>query len=274
MRRQCRDPKGEAGAGQGAAPLPAWGSWGLGSGVMVGQAMPAGHGGEPGMAPGSAAEPWPGAQGVCSGEDPSVPGGGEGWSPAGSGACGDGAVLCCSSRRVGGVVPVEPVLGDLRARGQDQDAAVRGPAARRESLRGPRAAGQALQYRELPRSVPSSPLAPPSFPPGNARTRHRPRARAVLPARGCGACEGRVAPPWGAGTARGCCDVGCTLLSPLETPMESRLRRPCRGAPVLAAGRRRDEPGDHGGATSFPPRLPWLTSPRQAQRWHRGGTGT
>lgn len=56
---------------------------------------------------------------------------------------------------------MEPVLGDLRARGQDQDAAVRGPAARRESLRGPRAAGQALQYRDLPGSVPlPSPPAP------------------------------------------------------------------------------------------------------------------
>lgn len=72
------------------------------------------------------------------------------------------AVLCCSSRCVAGVVPVEPVLGDLRARGQDQDAALRGLAAPREGLRGPRAAGQALQYRELPGSVPPPPHAPPS----------------------------------------------------------------------------------------------------------------
>lgn len=68
------------------------------------------------------APPWsPGHKGSATGRTP-VAGGGRGCH--GTGVCGDGSVLCCSSRRMGGLVPVEPVLSDLRARGQDQDAAV------------------------------------------------------------------------------------------------------------------------------------------------------
>lgn len=135
-----------------------------------------------------------------------------------------GAVLCCSSRRVGGVVPVEPVLGDLRARGQDQDAAVRGPAARRESLRGPRAAGQALQYRELPGSVHPSPLL--LLPLGNARGWHWPGARTTLLAWGCGALRDGWHRHGDLGQPMGAWDMGCTLLALLET---SQLCWPCWG---------------------------------------------
>lgn len=223
--------------------------------------------------PGSAAEPWRGARGVCNGQDPSVPAGGGGcWSPAGPGACGDGAVLCCSSRRVGGVVPVEPVLGDLRARGQDQDAAVRGPAARRESLRGPRAAGQALQYRELPGSVPSSPPAPPS--PRQCQETAPAESQGRAPSAGLQRCEGWVAPPWGPGTAHG--HMGAVTWGASSCP---RWTPRWRASSIGHAGGssschgQGNKPGVHGGAGSFPPHFLCLVSPWQAQRWHWGGTG-
>lgn len=122
-----------------------------------------------------------------------------------------GAVLCCSSRRVGGVVPVEPVLGDLRPRGQDQDAAVRGPAARRESLRGPRAAGQALQYCELPRSVLPSPSAPSSFPPRECQEMAPAKSQGPCSRHGAVLLQGMVDTPMGTRDspwACGCCDMG------------------------------------------------------------------
>lgn len=122
-----------------------------------------------------------------------------------------GAVLCCSSRRVGGVVPVEPVLGDLRPRGQDQDAAVRGPAARRESLRGPRAAGQALQYCELPRSVLPSPSAPSSFPPRECQEMAPAKSQGPCSWHGAVVLQGMGDTPMGTRDspwACGCCDMG------------------------------------------------------------------
>lgn len=183
------------------------------------------------------------------------------------GPCRDGAVLCCSSRRVGGVVPVEPVLGDLRARGQDQDAAVRGPAARRESLRGPRAAGQALQYRDLPGSVPLPPSPPaPSRPrPQPWDGRGKPRAGEPGLCSRCGGCSGArdgrygrcgtATGTWHSPGAQGGDGTGCTLLPLWRTSSAGHSGGP--GAPatgrrgqswgVLAAGVARGHCGALGG---------------------------
>lgn len=134
---------------------------------------------------------------------------------------------------------MEPLLGDLRARGQDQDAAVRGPAARRESLRGPRAAGQALQYRDMPGSVPPSPPAPPS--PWDHPEMAPAKGQGHAPGAGLLCCEGWVAPPWGPVAARGHVGAvtwGAPPLSPLETGMKSRLRWPCPGGSSPRRGQR------------------------------------
>lgn len=59
---------------------------------------------------------------------------GPGYGPA------TGHVLPCSARRVGGVGLLEPVLPQLRAGVPEPDADVRAPPARRQGLRGSRAA--------------------------------------------------------------------------------------------------------------------------------------
>lgn len=51
-----------------------------------------------------------------------------------------GHVLPCSARRVGGVGVLEPVLPQLRAGVPEPDADLRAPPARRQGLRGSRAA--------------------------------------------------------------------------------------------------------------------------------------
>lgn len=220
VRRQCWDPKREAGTAQGAAAalLPA-----QGFGMMMRQAV-------------LEAEPWAGHQGSATLGSLSAAGGrgggggGGGWSPW--------AVLCCSSRRVGGVVPVEPVLGDLRARGQDQDAALRGLAAPREGLRGPPPAGQALQYCDLPGSVLPSPHAP------SSRRECQDSVRAAI-----------LAHPGMGGTAMGTWGTGVLLhwVSLLEFQVESRCCWSCRGLKTPAqAG---VQPGDHRGGSSFPTHL-------------------
>lgn len=195
--------------------------------------------------PSPAAEPR--ARGVCAARDPfGARREAQGRLQPPAGPCRDGAVLCCSSRRVGGVVPVEPVLGDLRARGQDQDAAVRGPAARRESLRGPRAAGQALQYRDLSGSVPlpPSPPAPPRPRPQPWDGRGKPRAGEPGLCSRCGGCSGArdgrygrcgtATGTWHSPGAQGGDGTGCTLLPLWRTSSVGQAGGP--GAP--ATGRR------------------------------------
>lgn len=132
----------------------------------------------------------PGAQGVCNGQDPSVPGGGGGgWSPTGGRERGTTA-LCC--------VAVHGVWEEWSPWSLCSVTCGRGSRTRTRRCVAPRHGGKACEGPELQAKSCNIASCPGQYlplslllfpPPGTPGDRHRPRARAVLPAWGCGAAR-------------------------------------------------------------------------------------